>query len=1197
MTRRVAFGLVLLLLATGGAAAEEETTWGPVPAALAAVKGSAADEALAASALATLEREVVSGCTSNALLDARALLLLLEDVGLRHVGERMSRGKVPSALRPHLLHIVSSASHPAADVFLSQAARSKRTVTRMVAADGLGRGRSDLAVAALEGLCQDPVPGVRATALRALFALDTEEAARIRQALPMDGRPDLHARRLRWHRVRGRATPGLLEMARSTWEHGRTPRERIAAARLLALPAMMAPLDVIEDIVAELGTDPLGAAMRRMARGVPRTGYDRGGARLAAILAAFSGAIRGEPAAAQRMVDRMVGWLAKPARLDAYEVVVPEDVLRMVLPDWGEQVREPTLKRLRVNGFQKASDGVALLLEALSPESAAAAFRELIDPAANPPVDPWVRVAAAGGLRALQRIGDETLARALLRDDEEAMIRRHAVRAMARDDASWVVPLLGELAAGEDEQLAEDAIVTLEAMDDERALTLLVEHLFTRATKPEVRMEHLVRPADELAYTVLERALAHERVALRRAALHQLHRVRALREDDRAVELLHAYEARAVEGKRGTNELQQLIYAYFALAPIEGVRWMRAHWDEFRALEWEHIAIRSLQNVWHDKASEHMIDLVLEKVAESEDPAILRETTTAFQGRRGYRDDDVDAFWRRALSHSDEEVVFNAQRSLGHPGHADLTDLLIPMFEQLDLTDATVLPVAAGLLDAFRHQPLAAVEALLLRITEDANADPTLRQSAAVGLLGRITAAGRAQLLAWLTSEAGSQDDDSVTRMVARVVGTDGGEAVAREALTVLRPLLLETYDTKRSLDPEVFPEGKHGWHIGALARVIAYAEHEPTIGSLLELVFDERFARYARSAVALNGRRLTPVDATSGGRSGPTVGAVGHRQDGLYAPVVWEVGQLLENVKPAPDDMLARRFESILSDARRTGRLAIFPDLYLDRLIAYLRGRLTGDRVRAAEAVERWVGITEPVRGATDFRVARERVVRFAREKRYPEAVRSQVLALSILSQRAYDDDRTYRWRVDRAVLDAWRGAAAGAEGDVDGAEALFVSAVARHAYSASVLSATARARAQTGIGLEAALRHAERAVQLESRLGDRVSADNADALALVLLKLGRFEDSAAAIEPILRRVKRQPDPGGRYHMRAAEARLGAGNVAGAHDAILKALRLEPSLDADMQQDPWLAPLVEDGTLTSLIRKAEEEALAPTIE
>ncbi len=1211
MTRAGLCGLIVLVLVGGGAAAGEEgalPAFGPVPAALAAVRGSASDEALATEALATLEGEVAAGRVDDALLDARGLLVHLGDVGLRHVAERLARGDVGPDELHHLLHVVSSASHPAADVFLAQAARSTRTVTRSVAADGLGRGRSDLAVETLDRLCRDPVPGVRAAALGALFAIDTDAAARVRHALPVDERPDLHTRRLRWHRVRGRSGPDLLALARASWEHGRTPRERLAAARLLALPSMGTPLDVMEDVVAELGTDALGAAMRRLARGVPRRGYDRGASRLAAILAAFSGAVRGEAPLKRRMVDRMVGWLARPARLDPYAVRVPEDVLRMVLPDWGEAVREPTLRRLRVNGFQTAGDGVDLLLEALSPESAASAFRTLLDPTADPPVDAWVRMAAAGGLRTLQRIGDEALARSLLRPAEKPMIRRHAVRSLSRDDATWALPLLAEILAGESallgelpdderKQLVEDAVASLEARTEDAARSLLVDHLFTRATRPEIRMEHLVLPADEVAFDVLERALTDERVSLRRAGLRQLHYVRALRQDERALELLRAYEARTEQGKRGSHEFQQVILAYFALAPREGIRWMRAHWNEFRALDWEATPLRSLQNVPRGQAAEDMVDLVLEKVERDDRPKILQEATTALQGRRGYRDGDVDAFWRRALSHPDEGVVLNAEYSLDHPGHADFTDLLIPLFVRLDLTDAEVLPEAAALLDILRHQPPAQVEPLLLRVAVDANADPTLRQKAAVGLLDRVSDAGRARLLAWLTSEAAGQDDDAVARRVARVVGTGGGEDVAWQAFEVLRRLLLETYDTERSLDPDIPPEGRSGWHIGALARAIAFTRHEPTVRALLDLVFDERFARYARNAVALQGRRLSPVDATSGARSGPTVHAVWHRQDALYAPLPWEVGQILENVKAAPDEMLARGLEAILADARRTGRLATFPDLHLDRVIAHLRERLTGDRVLAAEAVERWVGGVEPVGGATDFGVARERVGRFAREQRYAEAAEAQASVLAILSQRSYDDEAAYNWRRERSFLDAWRGAGAAANGDVDAAEALFAQAVRRHVYDSQVLGTTARARAQTGVDLEAALALAERALRLERRVGGRFSRDNADALALVLLKLQRFEEAAAAIEPVLRRVERQQDPGGRYHLRAAEARLGAGDGAGAREAILTALRLEPSLDARMRLDPWLAPLAADGTLEDLIRQAEEEALEPTIE
>ena len=150
-----------------------------------------------------------------------------------------------------------------------------------------------------------------------------------------------------------------------------------------------------------------------------------------------------------------------------------------------------------------------------------------------------------------------------------------------------------------------------------------------------------------------------------------------------------------------------MIYAFFALAPREGIRWMRAHWKEFQALDWEDIPIRSLQNVPQGKAAEDMVDLVLEKAGADAPPEILQEATVALRGRRGYREEDVDAFWRRALSHPDDAVVLHAEYSLDDPGHADFTDLLLPLLEKLDLSAADVLPEAAALLDILRYQPLA----------------------------------------------------------------------------------------------------------------------------------------------------------------------------------------------------------------------------------------------------------------------------------------------------------------------------------------------------------------------------------------------------------------------------------------------------------------------------------------------------------
>ena len=413
-----------------------------------------------------------------------------------------------------------------------------------------------------------------------------------------------------------------------------------------------------------------------------------------------------------------------------------------------------------------------------------------------------------------------------------------------------------------------------------------------------------------------------------------------------------------------------------------------------------------------------------------------------------------------------------------------------------------------------------------------------------MGLLDRISDAGRTRLLTWLTSESAARDDDSVSRMVARVVGTDGGaEAVARQAFAVLQPLLLETYATPRSLDPEV-PPGRRvrlaHRRAGARHRLHGRRTHDRAL--LLELVFDERFARYARRAVVLQGRRLSPVDATSVARPGPTVGAV-------WSPAGRPVhpARLGGGADPREREARARRGAGTPArrDPRRrradTGRLAMFPDLYLDRVIASLRERLDR-RPRARRASRGALGRHHRARRRAR-RTSASRGSAWtgsSREARFADAVDAQAAVLAILSQRAYDDDAVYSWR--RIAPCSTPGAARrrGARRRRTRRRAYFVRARRDDPYGpARAERVGARARADRH-RLETALGLAERAIQLERRLGDRVSYDNADALALVLLELGRFEEAAAVIEPILRRVERQPDPGGRYHLRAAEARLG---------------------------------------------------------
>ena len=96
-------------------------------------------------------------------------------------------GPEPVTLRTRLaLVAAASASEDAdVDVALERETRDPRFEVRALAAHGLGLGRTPAAAATLARLASsDTMPGVRAAALRALFAIDAPDAFAARAALP-----------------------------------------------------------------------------------------------------------------------------------------------------------------------------------------------------------------------------------------------------------------------------------------------------------------------------------------------------------------------------------------------------------------------------------------------------------------------------------------------------------------------------------------------------------------------------------------------------------------------------------------------------------------------------------------------------------------------------------------------------------------------------------------------------------------------------------------------------------------------------------------------------------------------------------------------------------------------------------------------------------------------------------------------------
>ncbi|MFV1959650.1 MAG: HEAT repeat domain-containing protein, partial [Planctomycetota bacterium] len=712
---------------------------------------------------------------------------------------------------------------PAADVLLARAATEPRAGLRMLAAEGLGRGRTEKALETLDALARDPVPGVRAAALRSLFALDTPAAITVRQALPRDARSDLNARRLRWHRLRGRASPALLPLALDSWRRGRSPEERTAAAQLLVSGALAPPLEVVRQVLEETGSDPDGAARVRRALGVPMAGYDAVEMRKTAIMAAwvllFHPDAQDDEALRSSTLDRAVGWLASPVSTDPYDRrPIPETVLRMVLPDFGESIARPTMARVVAGSFRDPQDGVFLLTEALPPADAAEHLRALLDPDASPRPSESVRIAAAGALADLGFIGDEALTRRLLAPEEGPVIRRAVLSALTRERGAWAVPLLGEVMREGKSSFADQAVTLLESRDDPEARRLLIDHLFAMARHPYQRLEHLVAPGDDVSFEVLRRALENDRVLLRLAALSLFPRVDALR-SARGLSLLHAYAPRARDPNARTEEYQQILYALFATAPAEGIPYARTHWNEFEKLGWAPVAMRSLQNLKAPEVVPALVDFVLERVGWDGHRAtagarLLREAAVALAGRRGTRDEELDDFWRFLLGRDGERVAFAAVHSLAYPGRGDLVDGLRPLLEGLDPSDPEEASDAAAVLDALAFQPWPRVEPILLPIVFDAQAVPSLRRQAARLMIGRVSPSVRLHLLDWLTDTQAVKRDPCVARVVARVVGEGGGAGVANRLERVLEERFLDHFAGGAHLDPNNERDAYVGGHL-----------------------------------------------------------------------------------------------------------------------------------------------------------------------------------------------------------------------------------------------------------------------------------------------------------------------------------------------------------------------------------------------
>lgn len=1185
---------VLLLQGRAGAEPEPESLYAPMPADIEAVIVSENDRALAKYALATLERR------DPGVETARAQLVLLGDAGLRSVARRLARRSVPPRLLPDLLHVVASSAHRDADILLERAGRERRPFLRMIAADGLGHGRTPRAVPALERLARDEVPGVRIAALRSLFAIESPQARAARAQVPPDQEPDLLAARLRWHRRAEDAWPALLEIATRAYERGDSVALRVAAADLLTLPSLRTPHPLLLDVVRETGTNALAARLFRMGRGLPRNGYDEVEMRGVAIRAALTLLERKDLPADERrrLIARAVWWVARPVEMDSYRKdPIPEDRLRRRLPDLGAEIVEPVVALLEAGRFANPRTG-ALLLRAVGAQAALPVLRSLVRPAALPPLasraergrQEDVRVAAAGAVQEIGRLEDEALARALIFGNDRQSLRIDALRALADDPGAWVVPLLHEVTHLENRELRSWALDILEKRTEPEARRILVADLFERVERPEQRMRPLVGRGDAASFALLERALKDDRSLIRTAALKQFRRAlnpRICGEEGKR--LLNGFRP----ALRSEYQVQEYIYALLAVDPLSAVRYVRDTWDQFGRDRTRQTSLRQLQETRGKQARRAAIDLALLHAGPEQPTTMLLTVSAVLKGYWSYRPKEVAAFWRRLLTSPNASLRWQAIGALHVEGGPDMTDVLLPLLakardrkalgDDSDHTEEQAL--AEAILNALRHQPWETVESVIVDAATDPYAAIPTRTVAAQMLLGRLSDGARERLLRWLkdTSEAGG-----VQLYLAASVGLGASPAQAAALQAMLKKEVLSFYSNERlaRLATEslaAIDAGAPRARALALARAVAHTAHEPTIVGLLDLVFDLRFARYARTSVQRQRETLVVAGADAAARVPSTIRALAHGDDQRLFGMPGALYEAMSQVKVLEDEKLAAALARVLSAARADGRLAHFPRLYLYRLYELLREPTGGRKPRSAEVVYGMLRLYAGVDDAVGYYTEHSRVTDLSMTGRFAEAVPAQRRALRILARRGHGDRNAAAWRLQRARLDALRGGLHASRGEAEHARAAYRRAVLHAPNDSDVLNTVAWQRALADFELGRAEAEALRATTLEARVDKQPTLNAADTLAYVLLKLDRPEEAIAVLAP--RIMPTTKDGLIFYHL--AQMHASAGDLPAAWRAMVQALTWDRKRVDDIASDPHLEAFRQGDRMETLRRAA----------
>ena len=1084
-------------------AATVAPSYAPVPPRIAALVGTARDEERTRAALVSIE-------DADPTTAARAVrdLLLAGEVGLRGAVERLASGTCRLAVRLALLPVVAASLEPEVDVVLAAGALETRPELRMLAAHALGAGRSGLAVETLVRLLDDPVSGVRAAALRALFSIETPAAKHARTTHGDDADSEIRTLRLTLHRLRGDADEAVARRARRSYVAGTTSAERLAGARLMgALPA--APPLGLALVVLELGGGRNAQVFARRLLGGAPTVRDRGQGRLAAAEALLGLLALPNPGASRRegMLEIAVEWLAHPERDGGRQIdEEARTALFTVLPDFGATIVPAVTRRLRENCFEDPSQGVRLLL-GLKEDVALEALQALAREAKA--LERPVLGAVLGGFRDLGKIGDAALAEALTAPAMPNDVRMDATLALAGDDATFAWPLLERLLRDPDAAVSSKAKDAVEVRGGPKARHLL-EAVLLEGRWPAWGAEALryaTTSADPAAYEFLDLTLTRGPQRLRTAIFDEISSVRSKLRGPAAVRLVR----RGIEEDRLGLDVAQIAAALASVDGPAAVAWVRARWRTWRSPE---PLIRDLQIVSDPGA----LDFALELAAELRDDqeGLLNQVVTVLCGACPKVPARTDPLWRRLLERGSPSIRRSVVDALPGIPHGPMAALLAPWVADRAM-DASVRRAALLACAPERDQPRTA---LLWTIASDRIEDPDLRAAAAQELLRRGDPRLRPLALAWLSERIDEWSE--AVEIIAELAGRGASASEASDLLQLLRDDLglrykERPYFHRRRGDGE---EEALGNRARSLIRAIAASGDSPSLDALASHLFDPRFATWSWEASRCAALQRAPGGGPLSPLADPPTLEVLLRHaaedpnDSPIPPIPPEAAEIAEALAHRGPEEAAKRIARALAEAQDSGRLADFHDLYLLWLATGMREPgARKDRAPAegaARLLEEAMARTAPAFGAEELVALDARCQEAERAGRFQEGAARALETSALAARTGLVDLPPTRWlaegrppgpswRAIRARADFLAGAAAAVAGKGDEARDAFRAGLARAPRDPETLRGAAVLQARSRFDLEGAEALARRAAEMERREGQSESRASQDALARV--------------------------------------------------------------------------------------------------